>query len=237
MSVKRCVELGFLIVFALGVVASIWLHQSYDEWLKQLVQASAQKVSKGRAQIDELTWQPAEQKLHISGIRWMDTETANTAWLAIPESTWAFAANSWQGAMFTTDSFTFAGVSINIQQEGLSTNINRLIKQVESVQIQLEKPRKGKEPLMYKVSSCVLRDVQINLTTLKHGRVNWHVPEIVLSVPSDKAAENFDATLRQYTLLLLYELKKQSTDQLIKLVESKSNGASVDAALNIEQSQ
>lgn len=231
MSVKRCVELGFLIVFALGVVASLWLHQSFDEWLKQLVQASAQKVSKGWAQIDDLKWQPAEQKLQLRGVRWMDAETANTPWLVMPESTWVLPANSWQGAIFTADSFSISGVSINIQQEGLSTNINRLIKQVESVQIQLEKPRKGKEPLLYKVRSCVLRDVQINLSTLKHGNINWQVPEIVLSVPADKAAENFDSTLRQYTLLLLYELKKQSTDQLIKLVESKSNSAGADSAL------
>ncbi|RYZ78370.1 MAG: hypothetical protein EOO68_40455, partial [Moraxellaceae bacterium] len=219
MNYKRIIELSFLGVFALGVGIALLIHQSYDQWLTQLVQASGRKVSGGSLEVENLRWLPAEQKLSISSAHWFDGETAGEAWFSVGAAQWQLPADAWQGAVFHSERFTLDGVTLRVKQEGLSTNINRLIKHVESVVIEAEKQRKGTEALLFKLDALALTNVQVELTTLKHGVLRWNTPELILPRNINEPGLAFDVLLQQITLQLLYELKIQTTQHLLSLTE------------------
>ncbi|HEY6529073.1 MAG TPA: hypothetical protein VIZ65_10300 [Cellvibrionaceae bacterium] len=219
MNYKRVIELSFLGLFALGVGIALLIHQSYDQWLTQLVQASGRKVGGGALEVEDLKWLVAEQKLSLSSAQWFDGETAGEAWFSVAASQWQLPANAWQGALFHTERFAVNGVTLRVKQEGLSTNINRLIKRVEAVVIEAEKQRKGTEALLFKLDSVALLNVQVELTTLKHGVLRWNIPELILPRHSNEPGLAFDVLLQQITLQLLYELKLQTTQHLLSLTE------------------
>ncbi|MEY4589499.1 MAG: hypothetical protein RL497_1575, partial [Pseudomonadota bacterium] len=201
MNYKRLIEMSFLALFTAGVGISLLIHQSYDEWLTELVEASGQRVSGGPLVFKNLHWLSAEETLSLESGQWFDTERASEPWLMFPAARWPLAG-SWQGAVFQRERLELPGLVVRIQQEGLTTNINRLIKQVETVVIQPEKQRKGKEPLLFMLGACALTDVQVELHTLKHGVLRWRIPELTLH-PAQTAGLAFDVLLQQLTLALL----------------------------------
>jgi hypothetical protein len=225
MQTKRIIELCFLALFALGVGISLVIHQTYDQWLSQLVQASGTRVAGGPLKISQLQWQSAEQTLSLSGGEWFDDERASTPWLKLSAARWQLKPGAWQGAEFSTEHFELSGLEVFIRQEGLSTNINRLIKQVESAAIKPETVGRGKEPLVFKVDQVVLKDLALELTTTKHGVLRWNVPQLILTPGTEHLP--FDVLLQQVTRALLNELKTQTTQQLLTLTEGER--APVDA--------
>lgn len=214
---KRIVELSFLALFALGVGISLFIHQSFDQWLTQLVQASGSKVAGGPLKLVDLKWQAAEQTLSMAGGQWFDSEQAREPWLVLPAARWTLSADAWQGARFHAERFTLAGLSVRLQQEGLTTNLNRLIQHLDTVDITPEKVGRGKEPLVFTLEKVVFKDVQVELRTLKHGVLRWTITELIL--PQTTAEQPFDRLLQQVTRDLLQELKLQSTEQLLSLAK------------------
>jgi hypothetical protein len=230
MNIKRMIEVGFLALFALGVGGALWVHQSYDKWLGELVQASGKKVGVGRLELNDLRWFATEQKLSLASAQWFDAENTRSPWLAIASGQWQLPPNAWQGAVLTIERFTLRDAVVHIQQEGLSTNINRLIKQVEAVTILPEKQAKGRESLLFKVNSCALINVHVTLSTLKHGDVTWNIPELILWGAYTTTGSPFDELLQQFTIRLLFALRKQATQHLIVLAESASSPATTQTS-------
>lgn len=220
---KRIIELSFLALFALGVGIALVIHQTYDEWLTQLVQASGSKVAGGPLKLSGLKWQAAEQTLSLSAGAWYDQERAAQPWLRLPAARWQFSADAWQGAQFRTERLELVGLVAYIRQEGLTTNINRLIQQVDAMVITPEKVGRGKEPLVFNIDQVVVRDLQVELSTLKHGVLRWSVPELRLALTADTHALAFDALLQQFTRSLLAELKTQATQHLLTLSDSNNS--------------
>jgi hypothetical protein len=219
MKSKRLIELIFIALFALGVSAALWVHQSFDVWLSQLIQASGRKLLDAPITMQNLRWLATEQRLSFASAQWFDTEAAQEPWLLLPETHWQFAATSWQGAVFHSEGLSLEGAVIRVRQEGLTTNINRLIKQLESVVVQAEKTRKGEESLLFLLDSCVLTRVHVEFQTVKHGVLRWSIAEIKLIAPSDNKAMAFDRLLQHLTHSLLNEIKQQTTEHLITLSE------------------
>lgn len=218
MQTKRIVELSFLALFALGVGISLFIHQTYDQWLTQLVRASGSRVAGGPLKLVDLRWQAGEQTLSLAGGQWFDEERGREPWLILPAARWTLAADAWQGAQFRAEHFTLSGLQVRVRQEGLSTNVNRLIKQLDTVQIAPEKVGRGKEPLLFNLGEVVFKDLEVELSTAKHGVLRWNIAELRLAQAA--TGQPFDVLLQQVTRGLLAELKIQTTQHLLSLTEA-----------------
>lgn len=228
MNIKRVIELGFLALFALGVGGALLVHQSYDQWLAELVQASGKKIGVGRLEVSGLRWLATEQNLSLTSAQWFDAENNRKPWLTLPSIQLQLPADAWQGPLLRIERFTLQGASVHIQQEGLSTNINRLIKQVEAVAILPEKQAKGQESLLFKVNSFSLVNLHVTLSTLKHGDLSWDIPELILPTSGSDAGGAFDILLQQLTIQLLTQLRIQATQHLLVLAEAKTSPTTVE---------
>ncbi len=215
MNAKRIIELSFIAIFAVGVGISLLIHQTYDEWLTRLVEASGRRVAGGPLVLQDLKWQAGENSLSISQGQWFDDPQNSAPWLLLPAGQWRLPADSWQGAQFYAQQIKIPGMRISIRQEGLSTNLNRLIHRLETVTIEPEKLGRGKEPLLFKIDQLVFSDIQVELTTLKHGVLRWTSPELTIDAKGEALA--FDLLLQRVTGRLLAELKLQATQQMLTI--------------------